>query len=108
MTTLGKAGAELPGEVVSLSGSALHLLVDAPVEVGAAVKAECRDTLMLGEVCRCQPSNGQYAVDLKLEHSLLHTAELATLARQLLEGAPSGAPRVGRRRDSRISRPARP
>ncbi len=105
---MGKAGAELPGEVVSLSGTALHLLVDAPMEIGAAVKAECNDALMLGEVCRCQPSNGHYTVDLRLEHSLLHTAELAKLARRLREEDPREAPQAGRRRASRISRPARP
>jgi hypothetical protein len=108
VTTIGKAGAGLPGEVVSLTGSALRLRVDSPIEVGSAVKAECEDTLMLGEVCRCQPSNGHYAVDLKLEHSLLHTAELARLARRLLEDAPGGPTRITSRPQGRTRRPARP
>jgi len=101
MTALGEPGAELPAEVVSLTGAALQVLVDTPMEVGTPVKAECNDTLMLGEVCHCQPLNGQYAVGLKLEHSLLHTAELARLAERLLDesrAAGLGQRRAGRRR----------
>jgi hypothetical protein len=80
------------------------------MEVGTAVKAECNDTLLLGEVCHCQPANGQYAVGLKLEHSLLDTAELARLAERLLEEGLGAVPkqrRPGRDR-RRLNPPATP
>jgi len=110
VTALGEPGAELPGEVVSVSEAALHVLLDTPVDVGTAVKAECNDTLMLAEVCHCQPANGYYAVGLKVEHSLLHTTQLARLAEKLLEM--SRGPRPGKRRAGRnlerFNPPARP
>jgi len=93
-----------------VSEAALHVLLDTPMEVGTAVKAECNDTLMLAEVCHCLPANGHYAVGLKLEHSLLHTAQLGRLAQRLLEeirGTDPGRSRAGRRR-RRFNPPARP
>lgn len=91
-----------------MAGAALHLLVDAPLEVGAAVKAECNDTLMLGEVCHCRPDAGHYAVGVKLEHALLHTTELARLAARLLEGMPPDAAPAQRRDASELNPPAKP
>jgi len=111
VTVLGDGGGERRGEVTTLTGAALWLLLDEALPQGAPVKVQCDDALLLGEVFQCQAAAGRHAVGLILEHSLLHTAELARLAERLLEnvsGAPGEHLRVWRKDASRLSPPATP
>ena len=70
----------------------MQLLMDTRLDPGTAIKVEWEDTMVLGEVFSCEPSNGRCAVGVRLEHSVLHTTDLARLARALAEpgyGTPS-------------------
>ncbi len=91
VTILGEREKEVSGQLDGPAGLSLRLILDSAVALGAAVKVEWGDTLLLGEVVRCQPASGRYSVLLHLEHSLLHTADLARLAAKLLEQA-AGVP----------------
>jgi hypothetical protein len=96
VTLLGASEVDCLGQVASVSGASMRLLLDRAVPHGAAVRVEWDDTLVLGEVCDCGAAGAQFSVGLNLEHSLLHTEQLARLARTLLEQTPK-APAVGRR-----------
>lgn len=87
LTVLGERQTELYGNVVNLSGTGMRLIVNGAIRQGAAVKLEL-ERLLLGEVCYCEPMGGDYAVGLNLEHSLVHTQELAHLAAKLLGQTP--------------------
>jgi len=88
LTVLGERQTELYGNVVNLSGTGMRLIVNGAIPQGAAVKLEFEERLLLGEVCYCEPMGGDYAVGLNLEHSLVHTQELARLAARLLGQTP--------------------
>lgn len=103
VTLLGASELDCLGQVASLSGASMRLLLDRDVPQGAAVSVEWGDTLVLGEVCHCAPAGEQFSVGLTLEHSLLHTEQLARLARTLLEQTPQATP-VGRKRTVHRSR----
>jgi hypothetical protein len=62
--------------------------IDARVSIGAAVKVEWSDTLLLGEVCYCRPEGKGFAIGLRLEHAVYNTSELARLAKRLLDELP--------------------
>jgi hypothetical protein len=66
----------------------MGLLIDREVPLGAAVKVEWSQTLLLGEVCYCRPEGEGFVVGLQLEHALYTTAELARLARRLVDESP--------------------
>jgi hypothetical protein len=104
-TTLGEQSEEFPAQIANISGAGMRLLVDRPVPVGMTLKVEWDEILLLGEVCYCQSMEGGYAIGVELEHALLHTGEMARLARRLLgdadpawNGDPQAAP-VRRRPD---------
>jgi len=88
--------AALCGEVAGFAGAAMQLWVDGRLDPGTAIKVEWEDTLVLGEVFSCQPSNGRCAVGVRLEHSVLHTADLARLASALTDPV-FGTPLLGAR-----------
>lgn len=90
VTALGDQSESFPAQVANLSGTGLRLLVPRLVPAGAALQVEWNEMLLLGEVCYCQPVDGGFAIGVELEHALLHTGELARLARKLLgEAGPS-------------------
>jgi hypothetical protein len=65
----------------------MGLLIASRVSVGAAVKVEWSNTLLLGEVIYCRPEGEGYAIGLELKHALYNTAELAELAKRILDDA---------------------
>jgi hypothetical protein len=88
VTVLGESETKLLGRVTNYSAHGIGLVIEARVSIGAAVKVEWSDTLLLGEVCYCQPTQGGFAIGLELEHALYNTSELARLAKRLLDEAP--------------------
>jgi hypothetical protein len=103
--TLGEQSEELPARIANLSGTGLRLLVDRHIPAGVTLRIEWDQIPLLGEVCYCQSVDGGYAIGVELEHALLHTRDLARLARELLgdvdpswNGHPQAAP-VRKRRD---------
>ena len=88
VTVLGKCETKLLGRITDYSNYGLGLSVDLQVPLGTAVKVEWSHTLLLGEVCHCRPEGDGFAIGLKLEHALYNTAELARLAKRLLDESP--------------------
>lgn len=70
--------------VLDMSGSGLKLRVPAPVPCGTPVKIDGKNTLMLGEVCRCEPEEGAYTVGVQLSQTLSSLMELELLNRALI------------------------
>jgi len=61
------------------------LVTDRSVPLDAAVKVEWDHTVLLREVCYCRSQGDSFALGLELEHALYNTAELARLAKCLLD-----------------------
>jgi len=71
LTVLGaQASYLIEGCVLDMSGSGLQLRVPMPVACGTPVKIDGKNTLMLGEVCRCEPEEGAYTVGVQLSQTL--------------------------------------
>lgn len=83
ITLLGDQQVTFTAHMVNLSGRGMRLLMDRSVDVGAPVGVEWDDSLVLGDVCYCEPAPGGYAIGLELEQRLLQTSDLVQLARQL-------------------------
>ncbi len=75
----------MSGRVLDLSGSGLRVRVPLPIPCGAPVKVETSETLMLGEVCRCDPVEGAYEAGLMVAHVLTALADLRRLNQALLD-----------------------
>jgi hypothetical protein len=104
-TVLAEPEVELFGQIVESSGKRLRLLLDRSIPQGAAVKVVgFEQTLLLGEVCGCQPAGHEFEIALVLEHTLVHTDELALLAQKLLEEGPTVTPAQG----VRVKKPSAP
>jgi hypothetical protein len=88
VTVLGKCETKLLGRITNYSNFGLGLTVDRQVPLGAAVKVEWSNTLLLGEVCHCRQEADGFSIGLELEHALYNTAELARLAKRLLDESP--------------------
>jgi len=84
LTLLEENGATLPALAVEFSGSGMRLILSRSVPIGAAVKVEPDDSMILGEVCNCQPHSSGFLVGLKLNQVLSNLSELARLNRRLL------------------------
>jgi hypothetical protein len=69
----------IPGLVLDLSSSALKIAVPVAIPCGALVKAEAFETLLLGEVCRCEQAADGFQVVLQVSHSLNSLSELERL-----------------------------
>jgi len=70
--------------VTELSGSGVQLRVPMPLPCGATIEIEGEDTLVLGEVCRCEPAEGAYAVGVQISQTLSSLMELELLNRSLI------------------------
>lgn len=85
VTLLGEPARQVSGRIVDVSGEGVRLMLDEPAAPGAPLAIEWEDTQALGEVCCCEAAEGGFAASVRLEHVLLHTSELARLARKLLD-----------------------
>jgi hypothetical protein len=70
--------------VTDISGSGVQLRVPMPLPCGATLEIEGGDSLMLGEVCRCEAVEGAYAVGVQVSHTLSSLMELELLNRALI------------------------
>jgi hypothetical protein len=57
---------QLSGAVLDMAGSGLRLRTELPLPSGSRVKVETERTTMMGEVVRCEPLGGGYALGLAL------------------------------------------
>jgi hypothetical protein len=85
LTLLSESGIKLSALAIEMSGNGMRLLLHRAITVGATVKLEGHDSMILGEVCYCQPHAKGFFVGLKLQHVLSNMNELAKLNRRLLD-----------------------
>jgi PilZ domain len=74
-----------PVEVVNLSGSGLRIRASQSQATGTLVRVDCQDVMLLGEVCYCEPEGSQFAMGIRLEHSLVHTDSLERLRQRFAD-----------------------
>jgi hypothetical protein len=80
LTVLGAKGNHvIEAYLLEISGSGLQLRLPKAVAYGAAIKIESGNTLMLGEVYRCEPEAGAYTVGVRLCQELSSLKELERL-----------------------------
>ena len=97
-----KGGRLIEACVLDMSDSGLKLRVPMLVPCGTPIKIEGGDTLMLGQVCRCEPEEGAYTVGVQLSETLSSLMDLELLNRALIgEG---GGPKVESASELRASR----
>jgi hypothetical protein len=89
VTVLGECEAHFSGRITNFSSYGIGLMLESPIAIGAAVKVEWINTLLLGEVCRCQSVAGGFCVGLQLEHALYNTLQLAEFAKRILDEGPA-------------------
>lgn len=78
--------------ILELSGHELLLRAPIAAPCGSPVRIETGDTLLLGEISRCEPRGDQCRIAVRVRHSLTGLAELERLNRALL-----GTPQPDRR-----------
>jgi len=102
LTVLGAEGSHImEAYLLDISGNGLKLRLPELVLCGAAVKIDGNNTLLLGEVSRCEPEAGAFIVGVRLSHRLSSLAELELLNRSLIGDA---EPRIESTSESDISR----
>jgi len=79
---LGNDVEAIDAHATQFSGRGLRLVLKQSVAVGAAVKIQGDDWLVLGEVCYCQRERLNFVVGLRLKHSLMGLRELEELSRK--------------------------
>jgi hypothetical protein len=85
IAALAASGSEAHhGTLVESAGSTIKVATSAPVECGSMLKIEGRDFLLLGEVCRVQPSDSGFDVAIRIAHALTGLAELQRMNAAIL------------------------
>jgi hypothetical protein len=85
VTVLLECEAAAAGTVANSLNGNIELLVGKPAPLGAAVKVDGGDMLFLGEIYSCRPEGGKFTIGVELQHALYNTAELARLAKRILD-----------------------
>lgn len=73
------------GYILELSGRELQVRIPLHAPCGSVVRIEGPGTVLLGEICRSEPSGEQWRVAILIRHSLNGLAELERLSRALRE-----------------------
>jgi len=84
LTVLEQPSYTLTAEVLNLSGRGAGLRVEQQIPTGTPVRLDLKDSLFLGEVCRCASTEGGFLVGLQLEQALTDVASLDRLVNRLL------------------------
>ena len=81
---------------VEVSAHGMRVVLDRPIPVGAAIKLESDDTLMLGEVRYCAPEANGFIAGLRLDQVLRKLGQVEALNRALFgeERGPIETPAV--------------
>ena len=87
--------------LLDISDHGLHLRLPKPVPCSTPVKIDGNNTLLLGEVCRCEPSDGAYSVGVQLSQTMSSLKELELLHRSLIGET---EPKIDSSSESRIPR----
>jgi hypothetical protein len=81
----GSARQTLAADIRDFSGSGLGLYCSVGLPVGAVIRINSTDSILLGEVCYCVPSEaGGFDAGVQLEHALSNLDQLEALRVRLL------------------------
>ena len=84
VTVLDEPPVKLNGQIANVSGGGFQILTDGQIRLGAAVRVDMADAVLLGEVCYCREENGGlYAIGLESQQILTHTGDFAQLMKSL-------------------------
>jgi hypothetical protein len=89
ITLFGEPDIQLPARVKNVSARGIGLELQGPVAIGAALKIDLPDGLVLGEVIYCREDVGCFYVGVELEQALCGLVDLANAFRAFSD-APSG------------------
>jgi hypothetical protein len=89
ITLFGEPDIRLPAHIKNVSLRGIGIELQGPVAIGAALKIEFDDSLVLGEVIYCRQDEDSFYVVLELEQVLCGLAELAR-ALDAFSDTPSG------------------
>ena len=89
---LGEDPVTLLGVVRNMSGKGMRLSLDRGLPLDAAVRVELGTSVLLGEVCYCQPEDSGYSVGLVLDQVLHHAAGLRPLVEAVSTEPPEPVP----------------
>lgn len=81
---LSEPPVELDAFIDNMSGQGMRLIVDREIPIGAAIRIDLPDSMLLGEVCYRERVGRQFAVGVKLQHSLANLARVEEMVRDLL------------------------
>ncbi|MCC6585477.1 MAG: PilZ domain-containing protein [Bryobacterales bacterium] len=84
LTVLGDNPTEMEGYLSNISGRGLRMTMSEAIPVNAAVRVDIDNSMLLGEVCYCEPFGGQWAVGLEMEQSLSDLSGLCRLVERLM------------------------
>jgi hypothetical protein len=85
LTVLGETPRRLPAIVKDASGRGLRVEVREAVALGAAVKIQLEDSILLGEAMYCRRAEDGYFVGIRLAEILRGLAELGRVTREFSE-----------------------
>ena len=84
VTCLDRNQHVLVGRAVNLSGRGIRVFLQVSLRAGEPVRIDIEDTLLLGEVCYCQPEDDGFVVGVEIDQALGSLRDLARLNRALL------------------------
>jgi hypothetical protein len=84
LTLLKENGIELPAQAIEMSGTGMRVFLNRAIPVGATVKVETDDSMMLGEVCHCATHVNGFLAGLVLHQVLSKLGELARLNERMM------------------------
>jgi PilZ domain len=79
VTVLGRDRYQVHGKAADLSGRGIRILIPVPLPAGDPVRIDLDDTLLLGEVCYCEPEGRGFMIGVQLDQAINDVAALARL-----------------------------
>jgi hypothetical protein len=77
ITLFGEPDSRIPARIKNVSERGIGLELQGPLAIGAALKFEVDDSLILGEVIYCRENEGSFYVGVELEQALCGLGALA-------------------------------
>jgi len=88
LTTLTEPCLKRSGTIVNVAGRGINVSLEQPLPVDVPVRIDLDDTLALGEVCYCEPTEGRYSVGIQVDQILNGLESLLRLNEALLGETP--------------------
>lgn len=83
ITLLDGSPVPLEGTLVNISADGARLTVGEPLPINVPVRVDVGETLLLGDVCYCQPEAEGYSVGIALAHAVVEATSLNALLTNL-------------------------